>query len=255
MLLLKLLGNRSHCLNCRTPTLQLQVQRCVNIWSKQGPIANGVSRNALLLSSKNFLYARNGARRWLSAVDTKRAAKSLRGTTWGDLKEIFALAAPYKGRLCLGLSMLAISSSIYLFVPRILGKLIDEFDEMKKKKEEAGTEDSASSLARYFKENPMAMLGVLFIGACAISARIYFMHTAGQLIINNLRTKVFSAVMRQDMAFFDKNKVGEMVSRLSTDSLIVGYAVSMNLSEGARALVTFFGSGALMVSVVADGSV
>lgn len=52
------------------------------------------------------------------------------------------------------------------------------------------------------------------------------------------------------MAFFDRNKVGEIVSRLSTDALIVGYSVSINLSDGIRALVTCIGSGALMVKIL-----
>ncbi len=78
--------------------------------------------------------------------------------------------------------MLGISSTIYLLVPRILGKLIDEFDEGKEvKTDPEKKDDAATRLARYFKDNPAAMLGVLFIGACAISARIYFMHTAGKL--------------------------------------------------------------------------
>lgn len=69
----------------------------------------------------------------------------------------------------------------------------------------------------------------------------------GQLIVNDLRTRVFGSVLRQDMSFFDRNKVGEIVSRLSTDALIVGYSVSSNLSDGARALFTCLGSGSLMV--------
>lgn len=56
------------------------------------------------------------------------------------------------------------------------------------------------------------------------------------------------------MAFFDKNKVGEIVSRLSTDALIVGYSVSMNLSDGARALITCLGSGGLMVMILIRNS-
>lgn len=73
----------------------------------------------------------------------------------------------------------------------------------------------------------------------------------GQLVINDLRTKVFNSVLRQDMSFFDRNKVGEIVSRLSTDALIVGYSVSTNLSEGARAVITCLGSGSLMVGLAA----
>ena len=69
----------------------------------------------------------------------------------------------------------------------------------------------------------------------------------GQLIINDLRSKVFRSVLCQELSFFDKNKVGEIVSRLSTDALIVGYSVSMNLSDGARAVVTCIGSASLMV--------
>lgn len=70
------------------------------------------------------------------------------------------------------------------------------------------------------------------------------------MVVNDLRKNVFSSVLRQDMAFFDRNKVGEIVSRLSTDALIVGYSVSVNLSDGVRALVTCLGSGALMVFFV-----
>uniref|UniRef100_A0A1I7XFP8 ABC transporter domain-containing protein n=1 Tax=Heterorhabditis bacteriophora TaxID=37862 RepID=A0A1I7XFP8_HETBA len=62
---------------------------------------------------------------------------------------------------------------------------------------------------RFFKDNPVALVGVLFLGATAIAARVYCMHTA--------------------------------------DALIVGHSVSMNLSDGARALLTCIGSGGLMV--------
>uniref|UniRef100_A0A7E4VUD8 ABC transporter domain-containing protein n=1 Tax=Panagrellus redivivus TaxID=6233 RepID=A0A7E4VUD8_PANRE len=68
-----------------------------------------------------------------------------------------------------------------------------------------------------------------------------------QLIINDLRTKVFGKLLQNDMTFFDKNRVGEIVSRLSSDALVVGQAVSTNLSDGLRSLVTIFGSAGLMV--------
>ncbi|ETN69964.1 ABC transporter transmembrane region [Necator americanus] len=181
----------------------------------------------------------------VSTVETKRASVKLKNASWKDLKDIFALAAPYKWRIMLGLSFLGISSSIFLLTPRVLGKLVDEFDETKRA--QPGKEDQTLQIARFFKDNPIALVGVLFLGAVAIAARVYCMHTAGQLVVNDLRKNVFNAVLRQDIAFFDKNKVGEIVSRLSTDALIVGYSVSMNLSDGARALLTCLGSGGLMV--------
>lgn len=178
-------------------------------------------------------------------METKRASVKLKNASLKDLKAIFALAGPYKWRILLGLSFLGVSSSIFLLTPRVLGKLIDEFDEAKRA--EPGQEDATLKIAKFFKDNPIALVGVLLLGGAAITARVYCMHTAGQLIINDLRKNVFNAVLRQDIAFFDKNRVGEIVSRLSTDALIVGYSVSMNLSDGARALLTCLGSGGLMV--------
>ncbi|VDO53198.1 unnamed protein product [Haemonchus placei] len=197
-------------------------------------------------SSKRHVFLRN-----VTTVETKRASVKLKNATFKDLKEIFALAGPYKWRILLGLSFLGISSSIFLLTPRVLGKLIDEFDEAKRSR--PGHEDLSLRIAKFLKDNPIALVGLLFLGGAAIAARVYCMHTAGmltfcsQLIINDLRKNVFNSVLRQDIAFFDKNKVGEIVSRLSTDALIVGYSVSMNLSDGARALLTCLGSGGLMI--------
>ncbi|KAH7729594.1 p-glycoprotein b [Aphelenchoides avenae] len=184
----------------------------------------------------------------VGTVDTKRAAKKLRNATWSDFKSIFSLALPHKKRILLGLGFLGVSSSIFLISPRVLGKVLDEYNDAKKKEPpEAEEKDLSLRLAKYFKENPSHILPVFFLGAVAICARAYCMHTAGQLVVNDLRTKVFSSVLKQDIAFFDRNKVGEIVSRLSTDALIVGYSVSTNLSEGARAVVTSIGSAGLMV--------
>uniref|UniRef100_A0A915C0N1 ATP-binding cassette sub-family B member 10, mitochondrial n=2 Tax=Parascaris univalens TaxID=6257 RepID=A0A915C0N1_PARUN len=213
------------------------VARCTIISSgRRRPLLDAF----LTITSRNRVFLRN-----MTAVMTKREAVKLRNASWKDLRSIFALAYPYKGRIFLGLLFLGISSSVFLFLPRVLGKLIDEFDETKKGAIPEG--DRSLVLAKFFKDNPIALIAVLFVGAAAICARAYCMHTAGQLVINDLRTKVFKSVLQQEMAFFHKNKVGEIVSRLSTDALIVGYSVSLNLSDGARALITCVGSASLMV--------
>ncbi|MFH4980976.1 hypothetical protein AB6A40_007685 [Gnathostoma spinigerum] len=221
------------------------------------PSSSTSSRVFCTLQRSNFIHGRfsllrplkklrrSDFRRWIQTVDTKRTAVKLKDASWKDLKSIFALAYPHKGRIMLGMVFLGISSGIFLFLPRILGKLIDEFDDAKKSK--TPEEDVSLKVARFFKDNPVFLIGLMFVGAACICARSYCMHTAGQLVINDLRTKVFKSVLRQDMNFFNENKVGEIVSRLSTDALIVGYSVSMNLSDGVRSLITCLGSGALMV--------
>uniref|UniRef100_A0A914LWV9 Uncharacterized protein n=1 Tax=Meloidogyne incognita TaxID=6306 RepID=A0A914LWV9_MELIC len=115
-----------------------------------------------------------------------------------------------------------------------------------KKKENEKEDDFLGRIARYLRHNPWAIGIILTIGACAIGGRIYLMHTTSQLIVNDLRTNVFRNILQQDMAFFDKNKVGEIVSRLSSDAYIVGNALSTNLGDGIRSLSTSFVTAGMM---------
>ena len=50
------------------------------------------------------------------------------------------------------------------------------------------------------------------------------------------------------MAFFDNNKTGELVNRLSTDTTIIGQSVTTNISDGLRSLFQAVGGLSLMVN-------
>ncbi|KAL1138969.1 hypothetical protein AAG570_009030 [Ranatra chinensis] len=83
-----------------------------------------------------------------------------------------------------------------------------------------------------------AFLFVIFLvgGACNFG-RVYLMNVSAQRITKALREKVFNAIMRQEVAFFDQNKTGELVNRLSADTSLVSHCVTMNISDGLRSLI------------------
>jgi len=72
-------------------------------------------------------------------------------------------------------------------------------------------------------------------------------HFLGNRIIRSLRSQLFSSIVRQEIAFFDKNKTGELINRLSTDTTVVGQSVTMNISDGLRAVVQALGGISMMV--------
>merc|ERR1719361_2390780 len=49
-----------------------------------------------------------------------------------------------------------------------------------------------------------------------------------------IRNLVYSSIVRQEVAFFDKNKTGELINRLSADSVLVSQAISQQISDGLR---------------------
>lgn len=72
--------------------------------------------------------------------------------------------------------------------------------------------------------------------------------SSGQQIVRNLRTSVFSSILRQEVAFFDRNRTGELINRLSADTAVVGRSVTDNLSDGLRAIAQAAAGVSMMVS-------
>lgn len=56
--------------------------------------------------------------------------------------------------------------------------------------------------------------------------------------------------MRQETAFFDRTRTGELINRLSADTILVGKAVTDNVSDGLRAVAQSVAGVSMMVSLI-----
>ena len=72
----------------------------------------------------------------------------------------------------------------------------------------------------------------------------------GQKVIKRLRENLFRAILRQETAFFDRTRTGELINRLSADTILVGKAVSDNVSDGLRAAAQSVAGVSMMVSII-----
>ncbi|NWY16284.1 ABCBA protein, partial [Aphelocoma coerulescens] len=119
---------------------------------------------------------------------------------------------------------LAVSSVITMSAPFFMGKVIDIIYTNP-------SEDFTDSLTSL-----CALLsGIFLCGAAANATRVYLMQTAGQRIVKRLRATTFSSIVKQETAFFDKSRTGELINRLSSDTALLGRSVTENLSDGLRA--------------------
>ncbi|ORX89182.1 ATP-binding cassette sub-family B member 10 [Basidiobolus meristosporus CBS 931.73] len=84
-----------------------------------------------------------------------------------------------------------------------------------------------------------ALLGGVFAcGALANIGRIVLIRVAGEKVIARLRTNLYDSIMKKDMTFFDANRSGDLISRLSLDTAVVGKTISNNISDGLRSIIT-----------------
>jgi ATP-binding cassette, subfamily B, bacterial len=141
--------------------------------------------------------------------------------------------ARYRGRALAALAALTVASAVTLAVPLAVRRMIDH----------GFSESSAGLINNYFA----AMIAIVAVLACASAARYYCVMTLGDRIVADLRSDLFRHLTRLDAAFYDRTKSGELVSRLTADTLQMKAAFGSSASVALRNLFMFVGAVVMMV--------
>jgi ATP-binding cassette subfamily B protein len=131
------------------------------------------------------------------------------------------------------LAALVVASAATLVVPVAVRQMIDY-----------GFSDAHSGLIHlYF----VGLIGVVAVLAIASGARYYLVMTLGERVVADLRGDVFAHLTRLDLAFFDVEKTGELVSRLTADTTQLKATFGSSASIALRNFFMFIGAVAMMV--------
>uniref|UniRef100_A0A3P9H012 ATP-binding cassette, sub-family B (MDR/TAP), member 10 n=1 Tax=Oryzias latipes TaxID=8090 RepID=A0A3P9H012_ORYLA len=160
-------------------------------------------------------------------ADAEEARQPPTSVPLEDVKRILRLAHPERWRVAAAVGFLTVSSTVTMSAPFFLGKVIDTI---------YSTGTDIETMTASLTSLCIMLTGVFLCGGAANAARVYLMEVSGQQIIRNLRGSIFMSILRQEVAFFDKNRTGELINRLSADSAIVGRSITDNLSDGLRAV-------------------
>ena len=160
-----------------------------------------------------------------------------------DFRRILQLALPEKYRLAAAVGLLFISSGISMSVPFAIGKIIDiiyNLDQLKQSDQEL----QRTKIQERLKNVCLGLTGIFIIGGLCNFGRVYLMRISGQNITAALRKNLFSSIVKQETGFFDKNKTGELINRLSADTQLVSLTVTQQVSDGLRnSMMTLTGVG------------
>ncbi|KAJ3555280.1 hypothetical protein NM688_g2661 [Phlebia brevispora] len=111
-------------------------------------------------------------------------------------------------------------------IPFTIGKLIDYFT----------STHPQIPLGLSLGQASTALLVLFTVGAVANAGRAMLMRISGQRIVARLRERTYSAAIKQEVEFVERGE-GDVISRLSVDSSIVGESVTQNLSDGLRSII------------------
>lgn len=147
-------------------------------------------------------------------------------------KKILNLARPEYKTLLIASLFLAIASVCQLAYPQVIRNMVDQALQ-------------AKDLVK-INQIVVIILVVFTLQAIASTIRYYLFTMAGERIVQRLRANLYGAILKQEIAFFDFNKTGELISRISSDTTILQNAVSVNISMGLRNLAGAIGGLVLM---------
>jgi ATP-binding cassette subfamily B multidrug efflux pump len=128
------------------------------------------------------------------------------------MRRLLQYMKPYKWRVALALIMVAIVTPLELAPPLIFRKAIDSYfiPALKHVLPEASAWTGIGWLSLIF-------LGVLTFDFLAQYIQIRIMQRVGQQTMYDMRREIFAHMQRLPMSYFDRNPVGRLVTRVTTD--------------------------------------
>jgi ATP-binding cassette, subfamily B, multidrug efflux pump len=128
------------------------------------------------------------------------------------MRRLLQYMKPYKWRVALALVMVAVVTPLELAPPLIFRKAIDSYfvPAMKHLLPESLAWSGIGWLSILF-------LGVLTFDFLAQYVQIRIMQRVGQQTMYDMRREIFGHLQRLPMSYFDRNPVGRLVTRVTTD--------------------------------------
>ncbi|CUM66244.1 uncharacterized protein PRCAT00003904001 [Priceomyces carsonii] len=95
------------------------------------------------------------------------------------------------------------------------------------------------------------MVPFMCVSAVCFWARIWVLKVLGERLVARLRLRVMKHLLRHDSRFYDqeKYKVGDLISRLSSDAYVVSRSITNNLPDGLKNLLFGIISSYMMFSI------
>ena len=151
----------------------------------------------------------------------------------GQIRHLFRFLRPYRGVIAAAVVALCVSAAAVLALGQGLRILIDD-----------GLSDE--EIGR-LHEALMYMAGMVALLAAGTFARFYLVSWLGERVVADIRRAVFGRLMGLSPAFFEINKVGELLSRITADTSLLQTVIASQASSALRNLLLFLGASAMLV--------
>jgi ABC-type multidrug transport system fused ATPase/permease subunit len=147
------------------------------------------------------------------------------------LRALYRLARPYKTRTLLAIFSLLGGTAVALAPPYLVGRTIDH--------------------VRHGSTRDLGWLVALFVAAGALGiafsyAQTYFTGWTGERMLADLRNQLFRHLQRLSLGFYERNRAGVIISRLTNDVEALDQLVTDGVTSLVQNSLTLVGSAVVL---------
>ncbi|KAI7792394.1 mitochondrial potassium channel ATP-binding subunit isoform X1 [Triplophysa rosa] len=205
-----------------------QAQKVLRLASRQQPRQSNISLKFILGPAALTVTARllsSGARCHVD-VNNNVPAEVKEKTPEFSWSVLWVFVRPELLAL-IGAIILAFAAAVLnIQIPMMLGDLVNVV--ARHMREQAG------HYMRDIRTPAVKLLGLYALQGMLTSGYIILLSRVGERVAANMRKTLFSSLLRQDVAFFDANKTGQLVNRLTSDIQEFKSSFKLVISQGLR---------------------
>ena len=148
--------------------------------------------------------------------------------TFGIFRLLLPRVAPYKGALAGAGVLLLLATGIGLAFPLVVRELLDSA--------------FLAGDARLLNLIALGLVGLFAVQAVVNFGQSYLTGSTSERVVADLRMDLFSALVYQPPSFFDERRVGELTSRISSDTGLIQGVLRFGIPELVRQGVFLVGA-------------
>jgi subfamily B ATP-binding cassette protein MsbA len=159
--------------------------------------------------------------------------KPSRPPSKNEIRRLLSYLAPYRAAMGIAIISLVFGAVLGLVFPLIIQNLINT----------VFTQGDQNQLNRI----TLLLIGTFLVRSIFYYFQVYWLSFVGERVVVDLRNQVYAHLNQLSLRFFADRRIGEIISRLSSDVTIVRTALTNNVATVLSQSVTFIGSLMLML--------
>jgi subfamily B ATP-binding cassette protein MsbA len=148
-------------------------------------------------------------------------------------RRLFRYLSPYKARLALAILALISSAVLSLVFPGVISNVVDSV--------------LKQNNVQLLDQITVGLLFVFFLRSVTSLIENYNLNYIGERIVMDLRLQIYNHLQTLSMGFFASRRVGELVSRLSSDVTVMRTALTSNVNVLIEQTIIMIGAIVVMV--------